>query len=115
MTVNPPVPVPIPDSHVLRQPDGTPARTIFQHTAYNLDAVKAQERRNDLQGINNVYLTGGYSRGAGLHEECWTDGMELATHIKRVQEHDPAYEDLSQSEYYPLRGARETVAAGHLR
>ena len=56
--------------------------------AHDLDAIKAQERRDDLQGTNNVYITGGYARGAGLHEECWADGMEIAAQIKRVQEHD---------------------------
>ena len=86
MTVNPPFP--IPDSHVLRQPDGTPAKTVYQHSAHDLDAIKAQERRDELQGTNNVYMTGGYACGAGLHEECWADGMAIAAHIKRVQECD---------------------------
>jgi predicted NAD/FAD-binding protein len=90
VTVNPPFP--IPDSHVLRQPDGTPAKTIFHHIAHDLDAIKAQERRDNLQGTNNVYITGGYARGAGLHEECWADVMEVAAQIKRVQEHYSAYD-----------------------
>ena len=113
VTVN--SPVPIPDSHVLRQPDGSPARTLFQDIAFDLEALRAQERRSDLQGINNVYLTGAYARGTGLHEECWTDGMELATHIKRKQGHDRSHVELGKNDYYPRRDVPERVAAGLLR
>ena len=113
VTVNPPVP--IPDSHVLRQPDGTHARAVFHHVAYDLDALKAQERRDGLQGMNNVYITGGYTRGAGLHEECWTDGMELAAHIKRVHQYSALYDDSDQGEYVPWRDLRETIVADYLR
>ena len=111
-SVNPPVP--IPDTNVLRQPDGTPARMLFRHTACNLKAVRAQERRSDLQGINNIYVTGGYARGVGLHEECWIDGMELAAHIKRAQEYGPVYEYSSENDYYPPRGVRETVTTSRI-
>ena len=99
VTVNPPVP--IPEANVLRQPDGTPARMLFRHTAYNLEAVRAQERRGGLQGINNIYVTGGYARGVGLHEECWVDGIELAAHIKRAQQYAPSGELARRSAGYP--------------
>ena len=55
---------------------------MFQDVVFNLEAIKAQQCRRELQGINNVYLTGGYARGVGLHEECWTDGMDLAARIR---------------------------------
>ena len=84
VTVNPPVP--IPDCHILRQPDGAPAITVLEKMVYDMEAIRAQERRHDLQGVNNVYLAGGYARGTGLHEECWTDGMEVAALIHRVHE-----------------------------
>ncbi len=109
VTVNPPVP--IPDSHVLAQPDGAPARTVFEDNNYDLTAIKAQETRANLQGINNLYLTGGYTSGAGLHEECWTDGMELAAQIKRDHMAGPARERRNTSGF-AHRGAREAATAG---
>ena len=113
VTVN--APVPIPDSHVLRQPDGTHARTVFKDIAFDLDALEAQALRAGLQGINNVYLTGGYTQGAGLHEECWTDGMELAAHIKRVQDQERSQVGLHQNEYYPHPDVPDRVAASLLQ
>ena len=59
--------VPIPEAQVLKQPGGPPAKSLFWHAFYNLKTVRAQERRSDLQGINNIYVTGGYARGVGLH------------------------------------------------
>ena len=107
VTLNPQVP--IPESHVLKQPDGTPARTEFQHLSYDLDALKAQERRDDIQGINNVYVAGGYARGAGLHEECWADGMELARQIKR--EREAAGASNGQTGDYGFGAAGDAVAS----
>ena len=86
VTLNPAVP--IPDAHILRRSDGTPAKAVFRDIAHTVSTVKAQERRQGLQGINNVFLTGGYACGAGLHEECWTDGMRLAEYIYRTDTND---------------------------
>ena len=114
VTVNPPVP--IPETHVLRRTDGPPAYAMFRDIAYNLNAVKAQERLKDLQGINNVYFTGGYTDGAGLHEECWVNGMELATQINdRHRDDDQAKERIRQGMRYPLSDIRKAVDAGYVR
>lgn len=103
-TVNPPVP--IPEAQVLKQPDGTPAKALFRHAVYNLKAVRAQERRSDLQGVNNIYVTGGYARGVGLHEECWIDGMELAAQIHQQLASSPAWQESAWDGRDSLRGFR---------
>ena len=103
-TVNPPVP--IPEAQVLKQPDGSPAKALFRHAVYNLKAVRAQERRSDLQGVNNIYVTGGYARGVGLHEECWIDGMELAAQIHEQLASSPAWQEPAWDGRDPLGGFR---------
>ena len=100
--------MPIPEAQVLKQPDGTPARALFRHAVYNLKAVRAQERRSDLQGVNNIYVTGGYARGVGLHEECWIDGIELAAQMYEQLASSPAWQESAWDGRDTLRGFRRT-------
>lgn len=45
----------------------------FKHNVLNFDCLDAQEQLEDLQGgeFLNLYFAGGWTYGAGLHEECW--------------------------------------------
>lgn len=80
VTLNPAIP--IPEEYVLKQPDGTPANAYFQHNIVNADTLKAQKllwgrRRKGVQGQNNIYFTGGWTWGTGLHEDCYNSAEQV--------------------------------------
>ncbi len=35
-------------------------------------------KNQQIQGTEGVCFAGGYTRGAGLHEECWISGADAA-------------------------------------
>ncbi|TAJ82027.1 MAG: hypothetical protein EPO42_01800 [Gallionellaceae bacterium] len=83
---------PIPDICRLKsQPYGNCTMFKFYHCRLNMDATKAQDYLVPLmmKGIDNVYFTGGYTKGAGLHEECWISGTEVAKHALSPSHQDP--------------------------
>jgi hypothetical protein len=55
----------------------------FYHCRLDMAATRAQDDLVTLMmaGINNVYFTGGYTTGAGLHEECWISGTQVVQHV----------------------------------
>lgn len=80
VTVNPAIP--IPEQYVLKQPDGKPAKTYFQHNNFNVNTLKAQKllwgkHRKGVQGQNNIYFTGGWTWGTGLHEDCFNSAEQI--------------------------------------
>ena len=80
ITVNPPVP--IPSRYVLNDVlNGLPAVANLRHNVFNFDCLAAQTTINGLQGENNLYFAGGWTNGAGLHEECWIQGQAIARMI----------------------------------
>lgn len=79
LTINPLNP--IPDICRLKsQPYGNCTMFKFYHCRLNLEATRAQDQLvpKMMAGIDNVHFTGGYTKGAGLHEECWISGIEAA-------------------------------------
>ena len=62
--------------------EGQPVIGWFKHNVLNFDCLDAQEQLADLQGGDymNLYFAGGWTRGAGLHEECW----EMAEYLVEV-------------------------------
>jgi uncharacterized protein len=56
----------------------------FRHNVLDLAGMRAQQtlRRyhQDLPGSGHarLYFSGGWTRGAGLHEECWLQAADLA-------------------------------------
>lgn len=86
ITVN--SPLPIPDRHVLKDSGtGKPAVANLRHNVLNFACLDAQEEIKKFQGvnngvINNLYFAGGWTIGAGLHEECWCQGEKIAQMIK---------------------------------
>ena len=77
LTVNPTVPIPRGCRLVPERPPGCTMFT-FYHNILDFDACAAQDRLPALQGKDATYFVGGYTRGSGLHEECWIAGMEVA-------------------------------------
>ncbi len=77
VTLNPQLP--IPDSFVLTDArTGQPAVAHFPHNVVDFAALSAQQHLPPLQGRNNVYFAGGWTLGAGLHEECWEAAVRVA-------------------------------------
>ncbi|MBW4488795.1 MAG: FAD-dependent oxidoreductase [Trichocoleus desertorum ATA4-8-CV12] len=73
---------PIPDQYILRTPEGKQAIAYFYHNVLNQTALIAQENlQNIVQGQNNIFFTGGWTKGAGLHEECWLSAMSVSERI----------------------------------
>jgi predicted NAD/FAD-binding protein len=80
ISVNPPVP--IPNQYVLQDMNtGLPAVANLRHNVFNFDCLNAQSAINSWQGENGLYFAGGWTNGAGLHEECWIQGQNIATMI----------------------------------
>jgi predicted NAD/FAD-binding protein len=80
---------PIPDQYILRQPDGKKAVAYFYHNVVNQTSLVAQEHlHNVVQGQNNIFFTGGWTKGAGLHEECWLSAMSVSKHILNCKQYD---------------------------
>jgi len=99
--------VPIPEQYILREKidsgEGKPAITYLKHFILKVDALKAQDRIKNIQGINNVYFTGGWTNGTGLQEECWVSGQCVAGLINDpnyVCEHDYNF-DPNVERYFP--------------
>ena len=77
ITVNPPVPIPqqyVLIDNVTKQP----AIANLRHNIFDFSCLSAQTEINDLQGENKLYFAGGWTVGAGLHEECWVQGEYIA-------------------------------------
>jgi len=95
----------IPSECILLQPDGAQAKADFPHNVLNEKAIKGQgelwgsawekpalalEPSEELpepdtwgiQGDRGIFFTGGWTLGAGLHEQCWqsADRIRLLLH-----------------------------------
>ena len=80
ITVNPPVP--IPSQYVLTDSaTGQPAVTNLRHNVFDFACLSAQAEIQTLQGEQGLYFAGGWTVGAGLHEECWIQGQAIAQQI----------------------------------
>ncbi len=100
--------VPIPDDYVLEvcedgkrawagyprlgghesQMPGKKATIYFKHNVLDFACLAAQELLPSIQGgeHDNIYFAGGWTKGAGLHEECCRQGRCVTELI-----HDPDY------------------------
>lgn len=71
-----------PESCILRTPTGEPAIREYKHQILNFDLMDAQEKYlPTIQGKYGIYYCNGYGKGAGLHEQCWVLGREVAEQI----------------------------------
>lgn len=111
VTVNPPVP--IPSQYVLTDAaTGQPAMANLRHNVFNFDCLSAQAEISTLQGQNNLYFAGGWTLGAGLHEECWIQGMTIANQIATgAGSSDHVYDAGRGPEHYAPRYMRRLIGA----
>jgi predicted NAD/FAD-binding protein len=69
---------PIPESMILKDQNGVPCVANLRHNNFDFAAMQAQSDIAKYQGVGNVYYAGGWTQGAGLHEECWIQGQDVA-------------------------------------
>lgn len=61
-------------------PELTHARIDYDHPAYDLAALAAQDRLDNLQGQANTWFCGSYF-GAGFHEDALSSGLRVAERL----------------------------------
>jgi uncharacterized protein len=77
---------PIPHQHILKTAAGQKAIAYFSHNVLNHSALIAQENLQKIvQGQNNIFFTGGWTVGAGLHEECLLSARSVCDQILNSQ------------------------------
>ncbi|MBD9527453.1 FAD-dependent oxidoreductase [Paracoccus sp. PAR01] len=94
---------PIPDDLVLKDAQGNPAVQNLRHNVLDFATLQAQAVCLKNQGVNGIYYAGGWTQGAGLHEECWVQGQDVAKLILGETEH---HEKLKALDFAELAGAR---------
>jgi predicted NAD/FAD-binding protein len=106
ITVNPPVP--IPTQYVLTDvTSGQPAIANLRHNVYDFNCLSAQAEIQTYQGTNNLFFAGGWTIGAGLHEECWIQGQNIANQIITGAK--------SNEHLYDSKRSPETYAPAYMR
>lgn len=106
VTVNPPVA--IPSQYVLTDgATGEPAIVNLRHNVLDFNCLSAQAEMVAYQGINNLYFAGGWTLGAGLHEECWIQGETIANQIITGA--------VSNEHHYDHRRGPEKYAPAYMR
>ena len=103
---------PIPEACKLAQPAFSDCTMFkFYHCRLDQAATKAQDHLvpHMMKGLHDrtVYFTGGYTKGAGLHEECWLSGQTVVNHML-----DATHEDM-HSYMPPLMTAELGAAMRH--
>jgi predicted NAD/FAD-binding protein len=85
VTEDPHVPIPAEFIRTMTDPvtgEKREAVTYFRHNTITLQSIRAQAELSDLQGVNNLWYTGGWANGAGLHEEIMVTASEVAQRIR---------------------------------
>jgi predicted NAD/FAD-binding protein len=102
----------IPEHEILRQPNDEPAIARFPHNVVNNKALTAQRAvwgeawpephraltsvleeelpprdKWGIQGLGNVFFTGGWTLGAGLHEQCLMSAAKVNRMVRKAIEH----------------------------
>ncbi len=62
--------------------DKTYDSTVFRHPVFDRAAIKAQSALRDLQGANNTWFAGAYTRH-GFHEDGFASAVRIARQIDR--------------------------------
>jgi len=60
------------------------AVTLFRHNVLNKACLQAQDQLKNYHAsaAQRLYITGGWTQGAGLHEECWQQAESIAKEIR---------------------------------
>ncbi|MBW4648763.1 MAG: FAD-dependent oxidoreductase [Kastovskya adunca ATA6-11-RM4] len=108
VTLNPSIA--IPDRYVLHTTDGKPAIAHFPHNVVSLATIAAQAKLPEVQGQNSIYFTGGWTKGAGLHEECWHSAQNIANLILGINvEDEHSYNTAADASQYAPKYLRDVV------
>lgn len=85
----------IPTMIDLPSPERVQAVAHLRHNTLTVDAMGAQSLLPALQGQNNLWFTGGWTNGAGLHEEILAMSKEIAMRIRGIftSEHGETYRE----------------------
>ncbi|MSU90738.1 NAD(P)-binding protein [Rhodobacteraceae bacterium 2CG4] len=84
------------------------ASAFLRHNTLSYDNLIGQSALQSVQGTNNLYFTGGWTIGAGLHEEVLRQGQMLSKMICGTYEkHHSEHPDPDDPGYVP-RHIRET-------
>ncbi len=60
------------------------AELEYQHPVFDLAAIRAQQRRREIQGVRGIYFVGAYW-GYGFHEDGVQSALEVARAIRDVR------------------------------
>ncbi len=70
---------PIPENMILTDMKGNAAVANLRHNTFDFATMEAQSRIDAYQGVGGIYYAGGWTCGSGLHEECWQQGVDVAS------------------------------------
>ncbi|NOX76562.1 MAG: FAD-dependent oxidoreductase [Gammaproteobacteria bacterium] len=106
----------LPGWHAIDEADDR-ASTWFKHNVLDFNCLDAQEMLDSAQGgdHDNLYFTGGWCKGAGLHEECWLMGEHVAKRVFGEPGDDTHCFDpkaTSDADYAPRGRRRPELSAG---
>ncbi len=95
----------LPGWHAIDKEDDR-ATAWFKHNVLDFNCLDAQEKLDSAQGgaHGNLYFTGGWCKGAGLHEECWLMGEHVAKRVfgeSAKDEHCFDPEATTEADYVP--------------
>nr|POE86599.1 hypothetical protein CFP56_46783 [Quercus suber] len=62
------------------QASGPTGSWTYTHPVYSIDAIKAQQRIPDIQGVHGVSFAGAWTK-KGFHEDGFTSGIQAAVHM----------------------------------
>lgn len=106
VTEDPHVPIPTKFIRTLVDPvtgERREAVTYFRHNTITLDSIQAQaELSPRMQGVNNLWYTGGWTHGAGLHEEIMVMAAEVAGRIRGLYQGPVHTYSADDPDYVPL-------------
>ena len=58
-----------------------PAKVDLAHNVVTVEAMQAQTALGQIQGHDDLYFTGGWTNGAGLHEEILAQNVDTLRRI----------------------------------
>lgn len=67
----------------------------FRHNMVSVEAMQAQCWLHAQQGCNNIYYTGGWTNGAGLHQEIMAVSLDIAKRLRGTYREEDANVALS--------------------
>jgi len=59
------------------------ARLEYEHPVFTAETIAAQERRDEINGVNHTYFCGAYW-GYGFHEDGLNSALEVGKHFGKA-------------------------------